>query len=238
MPSCEWLLFTLLGALAILSAFYILFAVLYEIKVCDLRAAFCMICTLFLILYAGYLYFDTSLAINADIKLVDQMAYVCAAIFFLYETRISLGREHWPLYTATGFIAALVCAYASIPSAIVYFLDGRLISNSLEEIFVTFFLFAFIFCRTALSLYLKGETPTPLMAALHEDARQLADEVAAHGPLPFEPAPAVVPTQAPEAKIEEASAEANEDTESAPTEDAVQENASEEDATRTQEDIE
>ncbi len=187
--------FILLGALAILGAFYFLFAVLYEKKLCDLRAAFSMICTLFLILYAGYLYFETDLAINADVKLVDQLAYVFAAIFFLYETRISLGCEHWPLYTAIGFAASLMCAYAAIPSALVYFFDAHLISNSLEEIFVTFFLFAYIFCRTVLSLFLKGEHPTPLMAALHEDAKKLSDEVASHGPLPFEPAPEVAPVE-------------------------------------------
>ncbi len=182
------LLLSLIGALAIAGALYFLFAVLYEFKLCDLRAAFAMICTLFLILYAGYLYFDSDLAINATTKLVDQMAYIAAAIFFLFETRISLGREHWPLYTAIGFVAALLCAYSAIPSALLYFFDGRVISNSVEEIFTTLFLFGYIICRTVLSLFLKGERATPLMAALHEDARKLSDAVAARGPLPFEPA--------------------------------------------------
>lgn len=182
-------LLPLLGVLAILGAFYFLFAVLHETKHCDLRAATGIICTLFLILYAGYLYFDTQLAINAPIKLADQLAYVAAALFFLQETRVSLGREKWPFYTAMGFIAALLCAYAAIPALFVYFFEGRLISNSPEEIFVTLFLFAYILCRTILSLLLKGEKATPLMAALHKDAQDLADAVAANGPLPFEPAP-------------------------------------------------
>ena len=224
------MLLPLLGILAILGAFYFVFAVLYEVKVCDLRAAFCMICTLFLILYAGYLYFDTRLAINAATKLVDQMAYVTAAVFFLYESRISLGREYWPLYTATGFLASLVCAYSAIPSALLYFFDGRQISDSLEEILVTLFLFAYIFCRTVLSLFLKGETPTPLMAALHEDARELSEAVAARGPLPFEPAREIPVTEAPEATNENESIpeEVNAQTDTQAEDARAQENNNEE----------
>ena len=194
------LLFPLLGILAIASALYFLFAVLYEMKICDVRAVFGMVCALFFIFYAGFLYFDPTLPINAATKLTDQVAFIAAAIFFLYETRISLGLERWHLYTAFGFIASLLCAYSSIPAIILYFFDGKTISNSIEESFVTFFLFAYIFCRTLLSLLLRSEKATPFMAALHEDAKRLADAVAARGPLPFEPAAAEpIPDQNTEA---------------------------------------
>lgn len=197
-------LIPLIAILTIGGAFYFLFAVLYEFKICDLRAAFCMVCTLSLILYAGYLYFDTTLAINATTKIIDQMAFIFSAIFFLYETRISLGRENWSLYTAIGFIASLLCAYSAIPSLLVYVFDGRVISNRIEESFVTFFLFAYILCRTVLSLLLKGESASPLMAALHEEAKKQADAVASNGPLPFEPTPKVVSTPAEDMPAEEA----------------------------------
>lgn len=203
-------LLPLLGILAILSALYFLFAVLYEIKVCDLRAIFGMVCSLFFIFYAGYLYFDTDLPINAATKLTDQAAFIFAAIFFLYETRISLGLERWHLYTALGFISSLLCAYASIPALLIYFFKNRIIANSIEETFVVFFLFVYIFCRTLLSLLLKPEKPTPFMAALQEDAKKLADAVAANGPLPFEPKG----KEAPEEKADVA------ENESTPTETA------------------
>jgi len=180
-------LLPLLGILAIASALYFLFAVLYEIKVCDLRAVFGMVCSLFFVFYAGYLYFDTALPINAATKLTDQAAFIFAALFFLYETRISLGLERWHLYTALGFISSLLCAYASIPALLLYFFKHKTIANSIEETFVVFFLFVYIFCRTLLSLLLKSEKPTPFMEALQEDAKKLADAVAARGPLPFEP---------------------------------------------------
>lgn len=237
------LLLSLIGVLAIAGALYFLFAVLYEFKICDLRAVSAMICTLFLILYAGYLYFDSALAINATTKLVDQMAYIAAAIFFLFETRISLGREHWPLYTAIGFVAALLCAYSAIPSALVYFFDGRVITNSAEETFTTLFLFAYIACRTVLSLFLKGERATPLMAALHEDARKLADAVAENGPLPFEPAPAAAKKTVTEETVADEVPADDEQEESetalpAPEEETADPDAPHAEDARTQEDIE
>ena len=214
----EKLLLPALGILGIASALYFLFAVLYEIKLCDLRAVFGMVCALFLILYAGFLYFDTALPINATTKLTDQTAFVLAALFFLYETRISLGQERWPLYTAFGFVSSLLCAYSSIPSLILYFFEGKIISNSIEESFTVFFLFLYIFSRTVLSLLLRSEKATPFMAALHEDAKRLADAVAANGPLPFEPAPEKTEESLPEAEAsadeengEEAGTDENED---------------------------
>jgi hypothetical protein len=203
------LLLPLLGILGIASALYFLFAVLYEIKLCDLRAVFGMVCGLFLVLYAGFLYFDTALPINATTKLTDQAAFVLAALFFLYETRISLGLERWPLYTAFGFIASLLCAYSSIPSLILYFFEGKILSNSIEESFTVFFLFLYIFSRTVLSLLLKSEKATPFMAALHEDAKRLADAVAARGPLPFEAAPEKLKEELPPEAEEASAAEEN-----------------------------
>ena len=188
-------LFLLITASAIAGALYFLLAVLHEHKISDLRAIFSMACTLFLILYAGYLYFDATLPINAHTKICDQTAYVFAAIFFLFETRISLGREKWSLYTAFGLAAASITAYSAIPTLLVYLFNGRTISNSIEETLVTLFLFAYIFCRTVLSLLLNNESATPLMAALHEDAALRREEIASHGPLPFEPQPKAAPAE-------------------------------------------
>ena len=60
----------------------------------SLRAYFSIGTIAFLALYAILLYLDDSLAINDQSKIVNQMAYLSAAIFFLYESRISLGREN------------------------------------------------------------------------------------------------------------------------------------------------
>lgn len=176
----------LLGLLAIIGAFYFFFALFLEKKLSDLRAVFGAILSLYLILYAGYLYFDASLPINAATKICDQMAYVSASLFFLLETRVSLGRVRWPLYTAAGLAASLLTAYSAIPSLIVYIFSGRLICNSLAELLVTVMLTVYVFCRTSLSLLAKAEAPTALMAALQAQATLREEEVKANGPLPFE----------------------------------------------------
>ena len=67
----------------------------------------------FLAFYAAYLYFNGKTAINAPNKIVDQMAFLSSAIFFLYEIRISLGRARWRGYICFGFLASLLLAYFS-----------------------------------------------------------------------------------------------------------------------------
>ena len=93
----------------------------------ETRAFFSLSTVLFLAFYASYLYFDSALPINSANKLTDQLAFLFAALFFLYESRISLGRERWRAYVGFGLLAAAFCAYSSIPSLIVYFAKGKII---------------------------------------------------------------------------------------------------------------
>lgn len=183
----------LLGIFAVIGALYFFFAVFFEKKQSDLRAVFGAILSLYLILYAGYLYFDTTLPINAATKICDQIAFIAAALFFLLETRVSLGRVHWAIYTAGGLCASLLTAYSAIPSLLVYIFEGRLMATSLEDLLVTVMLTAYIFCRTLLFLIAKPQAPTALMAELQEKARLREEEVRASGPLPFEPQPTEEP---------------------------------------------
>jgi len=92
---------------------------------------------IFLALYLAYPYFDTAAPINSPIKISDQLAYAFAAAFFLYEIRLSLGREKWKLYIIFAFITAILAAYSSIPALITYFVRGAEISNSIYESILT-----------------------------------------------------------------------------------------------------
>ncbi len=103
-----------------------------------------------LIIYAVYLYFTTDLPLNSPNKIVDQTAYVFAAVFFLYEARATLGKAMWRTYAIFGQIAALLCAYSSIPALAVFFIKGKTISNSIYESILTFTLFIFISARLIL----------------------------------------------------------------------------------------
>lgn len=154
--SSQNILFILLVAAIIFAALSIAHFVLTAIderQSSTKRASFGICTVVFLAVYSAYLYFDTTLPLNAPNKILDQMAYLFSSLFFLYETRLSLGREKWRSYIAFGFIASLITAYSSIPSALYYFATDRLTSNSVYEIALTLALFIFITAR----LFLTGE---------------------------------------------------------------------------------
>ena len=144
-----------------------------------LRGFFGTANVLFLAFYTSYLYFDTasSLARNAPNKIVDQMAFLFAALFFLYEIRISLGREKWNLYMAFGFIAASLTAYSSIPSLAFYLINGETVSNSPEENVLTFALFIFILSRISLAISLKEDKESESVTLMKTFARERTDYI-------------------------------------------------------------
>lgn len=97
------------------------------------RAWFSLATVAFLAVYAAFLYFSASTPLNSHNKIMEEMAYLFAAIFFLYESRISLGREMWRPYIAFGMLATLLTAYASLPAIITYLVRGELISSTFES---------------------------------------------------------------------------------------------------------
>ena len=163
----------LMGPMAILSVGYFILNACVLKRGPSLRAFFGTANVLFLAFYTSFLYFDTAtLARNAPNKIVDQMAFLFAALFFLYEIRISLGREKWNLYLAFGFIAAILTAYSSIPSLVVYFIDGHVISNNIQENVLSFALFVFILSRILLAAFLKEDKESESISAIREYSRE------------------------------------------------------------------
>ena len=132
---------------------------------------------LFLSFYAAFLYFDATLPINSPNKVLDQVAYLFAAVFFLYETRLSMKREKWRLYIAFGFIAAAISAYSAIPSLIVYIANGKAVSNSIYEIALTLALFIFIISRVLLTGELIEDKKSPIASALITSAKKREEEL-------------------------------------------------------------
>ena len=158
--------------LALLSAVYFILNTTVAQRYSVARAAFGICTVLFLALYASFLYFDTTLAINAPNKIVDQMAFIFSALFFLYEIRISLARECWHLYITFGFIAAALCAYSSIPSIILFFARGVVISHSIEENVLTLCIFIFIASRLVLASKLGADEKSEFVSAMRERAAE------------------------------------------------------------------
>ena len=151
----------------------------------NLRAYFSIGTIVFLALYSILTYMDTTVATNAPTKLVNQMAYIFCAIFFLYESRISLGREKWRAYCAFGLISAALAGYASIPALITYYAKGVVLGASasggslvsVEEYMVTFALFIFILARLVITVSLTESKENKLVSAMAEYAEKREKEV-------------------------------------------------------------
>ena len=167
----------LAGVLAFVSIAYHFFNAFVTESKDVTRAYFSIAAIAFLALYAVMIYTDSSISLNATGRALRQTAFLFAAIFFLYESRISLGREKWRIYTAFGLAAAALTAYASIPAIVVYFADKVIISSSgykslasIEEYLFLLATFIFILARLCLTITLKEEKENELVKALADMA--------------------------------------------------------------------
>ena len=138
-----------------------------------LRGYFAIATICFLAFYAMIVYLDTSIPVNDPNKALRQMSFLFASGFFLYETRISLGREMWRPYSVFGLIAATLTAYTSIPAIITYYVNGEILAYdgykslaSLEEYMLLLALFIFIVSRLCLTVVLKEDKENRLVKAL------------------------------------------------------------------------
>lgn len=158
--------------LAILSIVHFFLNAFISDSKTELRGYFSLATVAFLAMYAAFLYFTSGLPLNATNKLIDQLAYLFSALFFLYESRISLGREKWRGYVALGLIASLLTAYSAFPSLIIYFARGRVISNSIEESILTATLFLFITSRLFLTASISENKKSAAVSAMREYAER------------------------------------------------------------------
>lgn len=157
--------------------------VFFERRESKTRAAFTLAAVMYLALYSGYLYFSTHLPLNAPNKSVDMMAHVALSIFFLYETRISLGRALWKPYVSFGMITAALCFYSSLPSLIFYFTNGAsdtaIISASIAENVLVFVLGIYTSCRLSLVLTLVPNKTCTVALAVEKMAQLREEEMQA-----------------------------------------------------------
>ncbi len=169
----------------------------------DIRALFSIATVLFLIIYSILVYTDDALTVNDPRKIYDLMAFIFSSVFFLYETRISLGREMWRAYSAFGLIAALFCAYSAIPTFITYYINGPEIFfgasesavASIEECTFKLALFIYITARLLLLSSIKEKRPSKLIEVMgehaainaqrHEESQRRHEEVFASKQLSF-----------------------------------------------------
>ncbi len=171
------LLSIFLVVLAFLSTAYLFFNTAFVRTISIRRASFGLSIIVFLAIYLSYLYFDGSTPITSPIKTVDQLVYAFCAVFFLYEIRLSLGREKWKAYILFGFITALLSAYSAIPAIIVYFVNGESVSNSIYESILTFSIFIFTASKILLVDKLTDANESQFITKLKEAAAKREEEL-------------------------------------------------------------
>ncbi len=113
--------------------------------------------TVFCLSYTLYLYFETALPLNADVKIDAELALLASALFFLFEARIALGRTMWATRTALGLSALVLTAGASIPNIIYYIRRHTPVLETPIHDFLLLAFFLYIFVRL-ISVKSCGET--------------------------------------------------------------------------------
>ena len=156
-----------------MSIVYLLFNTIFVRTVSARRAIFGLSIIIFISLYLLHLYLDSKAPLNSKIKSVDLLAYAFSAVFFLYEVRLSLGREKWRSYIIFGFIAATLTAYSSIPALIVYFSNDKLLAGTVYETILTLTIFVFAFVKILLADTLTDAGESPFITKLKVAAANL-----------------------------------------------------------------
>lgn len=175
---------TLAAILAFLSIAHHFFNAFITESKAEIRAYFAIASIMFLALYAMVIYLDPTLSVGESSKILRLTAFLVAALFFLYEARISLGREMWRIYTAFGLAAAALCAYASVPAIITYYVKDALISSanskslvSIEEYLLLLALFIFIVARLWVTSSLQEDKENELIKVLSDYAKDREEKV-------------------------------------------------------------
>ena len=151
----------------------------------EVRAYFALATILFLGIYAMITYLDPSLAIGESTKTLRLTTFILASLFFIYEARISLGREMWRIYTSFGLVAAALSAYTAIPSIITFFVNNEVISYasrlslaSIEESIFLLAMFIFITARLIVTIKLYENNENAFIKAFGEYAGEREREIA------------------------------------------------------------
>lgn len=174
--------------LALVGTAYFVASAIYVRRRSIGRSDFGILLLVFLCAYVAYMFFDSETPINSPVKIANQMAYLSVAIFFLYETRLSLDREKWRPYIAFTMIAVLLTGYASIPALLAYVIRGYVYGLSVYETVLTFSFFVYTAFKLVLNGALVPEHGSRVVKALIDYAEARESELAASADEKTEPA--------------------------------------------------
>lgn len=176
-PTLDKITFLLALGLGLVACIYFLSLAILESTMNDRKANLGMACVLFFGIYAAYLYLNTTVPRNAHIELSEEMTFIALMLYFLYEVRISLGKQRQTLYVTFAMIGGILCSYCVIPTLIYYIASGRLLASSLTSFLLLCGTLAFILLRLALFEKSPTDAPIPLVEQLMTVAKAREEEV-------------------------------------------------------------
>lgn len=126
----ERIVFLIATLLGVATLAFLLMNVLIEKKHSQIKAALGIATSLFFTAYGICVYFDQSVAANAQQRILTVLSLIFTAAFMLYEARIPLGRSKWHSYAAFGLMASLALFYTGVPAFVYYLASGALIPGA------------------------------------------------------------------------------------------------------------
>ena len=179
LPTTEKLAYLLALVLSLLSCIYFFSLALLESTTNDHKANLGMACVLFFGIYAAYLYLDITIPRNAHLEVSEEMMLIALSLYFLYEVRISLGKQKQSLYVMFAMIAGTLCAFNTVPTLIYFIANGKLLASSLTVFLLSLGALVFIILRLAIFEKSPTDAPIALVERLVKFAKAREVEVSA-----------------------------------------------------------
>ena len=175
------ILLVLSAIFALVSLAYFMIENIFAKQKSQERGAAGLTVVIFWALLAAYTYFSKNMPLNSYAKITDQLAYISAAVFFLYECKIALDRDNLKSYVALGGVCAILSAYSSIPAIIIYLTKGETISASISENILALGMFLLVTARLILLIMSPEDKKSDTVEAvkLMSSARRAEMEAAA-----------------------------------------------------------
>ncbi len=134
---------------------------------------------LFCCAYTMFLYYEQSLPLNAEVKVLDEMAMLAVAVFLLMECRITLDRPMWKVRFLLGYAAFVMTATASIPALLYHFIKGESLFMGTVHPFLLFGFTIYVLAQLLQTEAGKAEPETGFFADLEhlsEEEEEQDDE--------------------------------------------------------------
>ncbi|MFA5562228.1 MAG: hypothetical protein WDA00_06290 [Eubacteriales bacterium] len=145
--SGAWVTGKVAAVFCLLGAVYFACLLLSRRAVCPVRALGGLAMVLFGLFYTLYLYYVPYLPLGSSLKSLHMAVFISVFLFFLYESRLALGRNGWAMHHVFGIVAAFLCLSTALPELVFLLVRGQSAMEDYAYALLLEALFLFIFAR-------------------------------------------------------------------------------------------